>query len=179
MKASIFDQTGKPGKIVELPIQFSEPIRLDLIKRGVLASLSEKRQPYGASPSAGKRGVVYVSKRRHDYKSTYGIGQSRTPRKTMSRSGTHFNWVGGFVPQTVGGRAAHPPKAGKVIIKKINNKEKLKAMRSAISASALVELVKNRGHKTIEAPLLNVCFFCIQKWVRASICCINGNKRLL
>lgn len=154
MKAKVFDQTGASAKDVDLPIQFSEPVRLDLIKRAVLASQSSKRQAYGAMPEAGKRHVVFVSKKRNDYKSTYGIGQSRTPRKITSRSGSHFNWTGDFAPQTVGGREAHPPKASKNWLLKINKKELQKAVRSAISASALLELVKNRGHKAESAPFI-------------------------
>jgi len=154
MKVKVFDQNGQSTKEVELPIQFSEPIRLDLIKRAVLTIQSNKIQPYGVKPEAGKRQVSYVSKRRNDYKSTYGIGQSRTPRKIMSRSGSQFNWTGAFAPQTVGGREAHPPKASKIWALKINKKEMFMALRSAISASALIELVKSRGHHAVIAPVI-------------------------
>ena len=61
-----------------LPKQFDEPVREDLIKRAVLALQSKARQKYGAKPEAGKRPSVRISKRRHDYRGTYGIGQSRT-----------------------------------------------------------------------------------------------------
>ena len=126
-----------------LPAQFNEKIRPDLIKRAVIALRSHKRQPYGASPEAGKRASAYVSKRRRDYKTTYGIGQSRTPRKVMSRRGTRFNWVGAFAPQTVGGRRAHPPKAEKIWFLKINKKEKRKAIRSAMATSMSKDYLKN------------------------------------
>jgi large subunit ribosomal protein L4e len=52
-----------------------------------------------------------------------------------------------FVPQAVKGRKAHPPKVEKVWTLKINKKERIKALFSAISASADSKLVAARGHK--------------------------------
>lgn len=57
-----------------------------------------------------------------------------------------MNWVGAFAPGTVGGRRAHPPKASKVWWKKINEKERIKSIRSAIAATMLKEVVSQRGH---------------------------------
>ncbi len=50
------------------------------------------------------------------------------------------------VPQATGGRAAHPPKVEKILVKEINRKEKRKAFRSAIAASTYTDLVRGRGH---------------------------------
>src|SRR3989338_8607987 len=58
-----------------------------------------------------------------------------------------MNWVGAFGPQTVGGRQAHPPKASKIWFKKINEKERRKAIRSAIAATVSKVMVQERGHK--------------------------------
>jgi len=135
-------ETGKK----DLPKQFSEEIRPDLIKRAVLTIQSCNRQRYGASPRAGKRASAELSRRRHNYRGSYGIGISRVPRKIMSRRGTRLNWVGAVAPGTVGGRRAHPPKAEKIWEKDINKKEMEKALRSAISATIVAEEVKNRGH---------------------------------
>jgi large subunit ribosomal protein L4e len=131
---------------LDLPNQFSESARVEVIKRAVEFEQNEKRQPYGASKDAGKRQSSYLSKRRHDYKSTYGIGQSRTPRKIVSRQGTRMNFVGAFAPQTVGGRRAHPPKAEKIWLQKLNIKEFNLAIRSAISSTVSKALVEKRGH---------------------------------
>jgi len=129
----------------EKKINISE-VNEDIIKRAFLAEQANNRQAYGSSKEAGKRHSVYLSKRRRNYRGTYGIGQSRTPRKVMSRRGERFNYVGAFAPQTVGGRRAHPPKAEKKWEQKINKKEKEKALYSAISASFNKEIVKERGH---------------------------------
>ncbi|MBI4150414.1 50S ribosomal protein L4 [Candidatus Woesearchaeota archaeon] len=131
----------------DLPAQFSELVRHDLVKRAVEVVQSHGRQPYGAKPRAGMRAVVGVSRRRRDYKTSYGIGISRVPRKIMSHQGTRFNWVGAFAPGTVGGRRSHPPKAYAIWDKKINKKERRKAIRSAMAATMVKALVEQRGHR--------------------------------
>lgn len=146
MKTKIMDlnKTEKGSK--ELPVQFNEPVRFDLIQRSVLALQAGQRQAYGVYEEAGKQHTVWLSKRRRDYKAMYGHGISRTPRKIHSRNGTQFNWVGAEVPGTVGGRVAHPPKSSKIWDQKINEKENRKAICSAISATMNSELIKARGH---------------------------------
>lgn len=147
MDIKVVDAQKVEKKKVSLPRQFSEPVRADLIKRAVVALRASRRQRYGAHPEAGKGYSSYLSKRRHAYKSTYGIGQSRTPRKVLNRRGTRFYFVGAFAPQTVGGRRAHPPKSEKEWDKKINTKERRKAIRSALAATMIPEQVISRGHK--------------------------------
>jgi len=138
-------QNEQKGNIT-LPIQFEEEVRPDLIKRAVLAIQANSRQPYGAARQAGLRHSADLSRRRRKYRGSYGIGISRVPRKITSRRGTRMNWIGAIAPGTVGGRRAHPPKAEKIWAQKINKKEKRKAIRSAIAATLLKELVKKRGH---------------------------------
>ncbi len=147
MKVAILGQDNKNTGSVELPIQFHEPVRPDLIQKAVETIQANKRTPYGADPEAGKRHSVKVSKRRRKYRGCYGIGISRVPRKVHSRSGTRMNWTGSFAPGTVGGRRAHAPKPGKDWSKKINKKERRMAIRSAMAASVNKELVIARGHK--------------------------------
>ncbi|MDV0444027.1 50S ribosomal protein L4 [Methanorbis rubei] len=132
MKANVKAINGSALHEIELPVVFSEEFRPDLIKRAVLAYQSEHYQPYGADPYAGMRTSAegWGSKR----------GESKIPRiKNGSR--------GAKVPQTKGGHPAHAPKAEKIILEKINKKEKAKAIRSAIAATVNTELVTIRGHK--------------------------------
>ena len=126
MKLKVRSQTGQSKNEQDMPKQFNEPINPNLIKRAVAVIQSNRRQKYGAAPEAGKRASAYLSKRRNSYRSTYGIGQSRTPRKVMSRRGTRLNYVGAFAPQTVGGRRAHPPKSEKNLTKKMKDVSKIK-----------------------------------------------------
>ncbi len=148
MKVIILDTSNNKVGELKLPHQFEEEIRPDLIHRAVLTMQSHKRQPYAAAQSAGKRASAKLSRRRRKYRGSYGIGISRVPRKIMTRRGTRMNWVGAFAPGTVGGRRAHPPKTEKILWKKINNKEKSKAIRSAIAATMLKDVVAERGHLT-------------------------------
>lgn len=146
MKLDVLDHTnGKVGEI-QLPWQFDEEFRPDIIRRAVLAIQSHRRQAYAASVDAGKRASAKLSRRRRKYRGSYGIGISRVPRKILSRRGTRMNWVGAFAPGTVGGRRAHPPKTSKLWAKKINEKERTKAIRSAIAATMVKEIVVQRGH---------------------------------
>ena len=124
MQLKILDTEGKESGKVDLPKQFSEPVRPGLIKRAVLAIQSHKRQPYGTDPRAGMKSSAELSRRRRKYRGSYGFGISRVPRKILSRRGTRMNWVGAFAPGTVGGREAHPPKASKKWAQKINKKER-------------------------------------------------------
>jgi len=146
MKLKIMNATGTAIGEAELPLQFSEPVREDLIKKAFLAIQNNNRQAYGPYKEAGQRHAVKISKRRRDYKGCYGKGISRVPRKTLSRRGSQFFWVGANAPGTVGGRRAHPPKVEKVWAWKLNTKEKRKAIRSAISSTIIRELVTKRGH---------------------------------
>ncbi|RMF55307.1 50S ribosomal protein L4 [Candidatus Woesearchaeota archaeon] len=147
MRIKVKTLEGAPEKEIELPKQFEEEPRPDLVKKAVQVLQANKRQKYGASPEAGKRHSAELSRRRRKYRGSYGYGISRVPRKIMSRRGTRMNWEGAFAPGTRGGRRAHPPKAEKNWEQKINKKENRKAIRSAISASVITEIVEKRGHK--------------------------------
>ncbi len=147
MKVDVVSLKGEIKGSKVLPPQFSELVRPDLIKRAVQAIQSHKRQAYGADPRAGVKYSADLPRRRRKYKTPYGRGVSRVPRKTLSSRGTQFYWVGAFAPGTVGGRRAHPPKAEKVVWKKINKKERKKAIRSALAATFVKDLVLKRGHR--------------------------------
>ena len=147
MKLKIISKSNSEQGALDLPRQFEEPVREDIIKRAVEAIQANTRQKYGADPRAGKKCSAELSRRRRKYRGSYGFGISRVPRKILSRRGTRFNWVGAFAPGTVGGRRAHPPKAEKIWDKKININERRKAIRSAISATVSKECVESRGHK--------------------------------
>ena len=156
LKMKVLDLQGNKVKEIKTPEQFNEPYHPNLIKRAVLAIRENKRQPYGAYPLAGKRQAVDISRRRKDYKGSYGKGMSRVARKTMWHRGSQFAWEGAFVPGTKGGRKAHPPKAEKNRKVKVNVKENRKAIRSALSASLNETLVKLRNHRFTIFPLIIV-----------------------
>ena len=147
MELSLLSKDGSNKGKMKMPLVFSEKLRKDVIKRAVEVIEANNRQPYGAKADAGMRASAKLSRRRNDYRGSYGHGISRVPRKIMSRRGTRLNWVAAVAPGTVGGRRAHPPKASKRFDQKINAKENRLAIRSAIAATLNKELVLERGHK--------------------------------
>ena len=95
-----------------------------------------------------------IRHRRHVWQTHYGRGMSRIPRKVMSRRGTQFNWEGSGVPFSKGGPRAHPPKIlAHKNTKKINKKELVVAMNSAISATANKKLIAKR-YSTIDKNVI-------------------------
>jgi len=146
MKLTIFSTDKKKAGEREVPHQFQEEYRPDLIKRVVQALQRAARQAYGSDPEAGFRHSVRISKRRKHYKTSYGHGISRIARKIHSHRGTRFNWVAAQNPQAVGGRRTHPPKAERIWEQKVNIKERRKAIRSAMAATLNKETVLKRGH---------------------------------
>lgn len=157
-KTTVRNLDGSEGSDVDLPVQFSERVRPDIIKKSVLAAQANRRQPYGADERAGLKHVTHWKKRSRAYRGIRGRGypSSRTPRKITFRRGMQMSGPGGEAPQAVGGRRAHPPKAEKDWSKDINEKERRKAIRSAITATTDSELVRSRGHRVegVEIPLV-------------------------
>jgi large subunit ribosomal protein L4e len=140
--------------MADLPAQFEERVRPDIIKRAFLSIKSKKRQPYGSDPEAGNKHVTYWKKRNNAYRGQKGRGQSRTPRKIMLRRGSQIFGRGAESPNTKGGRRAHGPKSEKEFDEEINNKERRKAIRSAITATADQELVSEKHAYDGEVPII-------------------------
>jgi len=130
--AKIFNLEGKATGKIELPPIFATPLRPDVIKRAVLAIQSNRLQPQGRDPMAGKRTSA-------ESRGT-GMAMARLPRR---KGGTAR---AAFAPGTVSGRQGHPPLSEKNIVKKIPKKEKRLALLSAIAATASKEVVTSRGH---------------------------------
>ncbi len=135
IKTKVFSVEGKKSKEMELPKVFSQKVRDDVISKVLEAK--KTMQPYGSNPLAGKQHVVNkIVHRRHVWRSGYGRGQSRVPRKILLRRGSQFNWEGAEVPFAKGGRRTHPPKAAsKINSFKINKKEMELALISSLSAT--------------------------------------------
>lgn len=154
MKTEILSIEGKKTKEIELPEFFSYPVREDIISKVLEAK--KTMQPYSPSPVAGKQHSASgkIVHRRHVWKSGYGRGISRIPRKIISRRGSQFNWIGAEVSSTRGGRRAHPPKVVSMInTLKINKKEAKTALISALSATADKKQIASRYKKIEEKDL--------------------------
>lgn len=141
MDINIIDLSGNATKKISSSL-FDETYRPDLIKKAVLAAQANRQQPYGPHMYAGLRTSAEGW--------GPGRGVSRVARiKNGSKSAR--------IPQAVKGRQAHPPKPEKDRTEKINDKERKKAIRSALAATGNLELVTKRGHKfSAQLPLIAV-----------------------
>ena len=157
MKAAVLSVEGNKSGEIELPGVFSEELNRVLIKRAVLASQSSRVQPKGPNKSAGRNyTATYIGSRKkpQQYR-TINVGHARLPRLKNRRH--LLSGQVALVPQAVKGPRAHPPKPEKNNEEKINRQEKRKALRSAIAATSVKELVSARGHivpKRFEFPLV-------------------------
>ena len=146
MKTKILTATGQgKGREIELPSVFSENIRNDISQK--FFEISKEQQPHSPDPLAGKRASAsgIVRHKRHAWKTAYGHGISRVPRKIFWRRGTQFYWIGATISSARGGRAAHPPRVEHFLKeKKMNRKEIEIALKSAIAATASAEMLKKR-----------------------------------
>ena len=154
MKIKILDIEGKKAKEIESPSFFSERIREDIVSKVLEAS--KTMHPYAPSLVAGKQhsasGIIRHARRK--WRTAYGKGISRVPRKIMSGRGTQFNWVGAEIASTRGGRRAHPPKVISMVnTKKINKREMNLALISAINATANGKSMAERYSRIDEKDL--------------------------
>src|SRR6056297_3961612 len=114
METTVRDLDGEADGSIELPAVFETPVRPDLVRKAVLAAQANRKQDYGSDEYAGLRTPA----------ESFGSG----------RGMAHVPREGGKarrVPQAVGGRPAHPPKAEKDRSLTINDKERKLAVRSA------------------------------------------------
>jgi large subunit ribosomal protein L4e len=154
MKASVVGMDGSSKGNIELPKVFETVYKPVLIRRAVLAIQSAKKQPKGADPRAGKKNTaLHVGKGDPPTgMRSKNVGRARLPRLRNRRSLQSGRVAS--VPQAVGGRRAHGPKAWKIIEEKINKKEKKLALASAIAATADKKLVTQRFIFEGELPLI-------------------------
>ncbi len=127
----VYNLNGEKIDEAELPPVFNFPVRKDLVRRAFHSALTAKLQPKGRDPLAGKRRVG----------ESWGINHSvaRVPRLDNGRAV--------FAPMTRGGRLTHPPRVEKVQHEEVNKKERVRAIASALAATAVPEIVRKRGHK--------------------------------
>jgi len=141
MRVPVFNLKNEKIDEVEVPKVFETPVRHDVIKRAVLALQSTRFQPQGRDPMAGKRTTAESMGTGH--------GTARVPRLRQGNRAA-------FGVSIVGGHQAFPPRSEKVIVKRINKKEKRFAIRSGIAATAVKELVEHRRHKVADVKQLPI-----------------------
>jgi len=156
--AKIIKPDGETAGEISIPPVFESSVRLDTIRKAVLAQQSHLFQRQGRNRMAGKRTTA----------EGFGVGRgiSRVPR-----IGGHGPLSGqaAFAPGTRGGRLTFPPLSSTIPEKRINRKERRLALRSAIAATVSRETVTKRGHRfesELEFPL--VVTDDVEKFAKAS-----------
>src|SRR3989344_3576802 len=153
MKAKILNLNGEEIGSIELPMQFKEALNPNLIKRAVLAVRSTKYQPKGVSKEAGKRASAKLSRRRRQYRGSYGHGISRVPRK---------------YPLIIDSKIELLNKTKQVVdlLKKLDLSEELKRL-SVKKIRAGKGKTRGRKYKTKKGPLIVIAKDCsLQKSAR-------------
>lgn len=149
MKAVCLTIRGERDAEIDLPPVFETPYRRDLIHRIYTCMNTHKFQPKGTHPTAG----MDVSADSLDPPT----GHARARVARMNGGGGGRRGEAGEVASVRGGRQAHPPNVAKQIYKRVNKKEKMLALCSAIAASSSRLLVTRRGHivpDTLEFPIV-------------------------
>ncbi len=141
MKATVYSVEGKALKELDLPKIFNAFPREDLVKRAVLSEESRTYQPKGSYVWAGLETSARYRGRKDDFGTVKNRGIPHKPHEVQP---------GGLlgsvkrVPDSVGGRRAHPPKVQKKIVEKMNSKEYSKAFASALASVASRDCVTKR-----------------------------------
>src|SRR5918994_379833 len=143
----ILEMDGSNQNTMDLPTIFKTPYRPEVIQKVYNNLNSYSFQKQGRYPAAGQ--MVSAESR------NTGLGIARLARakgEGFPRAGQAAGVAG-----VRHGRLAHPPVSWKNIYKKVNKKEKLLALCSAIAATTKSELIKRRGHKIkdeIQLPIV-------------------------
>ncbi len=146
MKATVYSIEGKALRQIELPPVFESPQRADLVKRAVLSEESRNYQPKGNYKFAGLETSARYRGRKEDFGTVKNKGIPHLPHEVLP--GGQLGKVK-RVPHAVKGRRAHPPKPQKVIVERINRKEHMKALASALSFSVDKDAVSKRANSDI------------------------------
>ncbi len=143
----ILEMDGSNQNTIALPTIFQTPFRPEVIQKVYNHLNSYSFQKQGRYPAAGQ--MVSAESR------NTGLGIARLARakgEGFPRAGQAAGVAG-----VRHGRLAHPPVSWKNIYKKVNKKEKLLALCSAIAATANADLIRKRGHRlsnNIQLPII-------------------------
>jgi large subunit ribosomal protein L4e len=133
MTINIYGVDGSVKGSMELPAVFSSPLRPEVIRRAVISEESYRLQPQAHSTLAGMQTSAAYFGRVHSFRSGRHMGHAIRPREKL---GGGAQGKVKRIPSATKGRRAHPHMVGKIIVERINRKEYLIALTSAIAATA-------------------------------------------
>ena len=147
--ANVLSLDGKVKRTIELPSAFSKGVRLELIRRAVLAENSFKLQPQGHFRLAGMQTSAAYFGAMGSYRTGRHMGIAIRPREKL---GGGVQGKVKRIPSSTKGRRAHPHKVEKILTEKMNNKEYQLAIASAVSATAVNNA--KQSHMNIHLPIV-------------------------
>ncbi len=152
MNANVLSLQGTQKGSIEVPALFSETVREDLIRRAVIAEQTTKLQPKGHYLLAGMNTTARYYGAMSSYRTGRHMGIAIRPRQKLG--GGQQGQVR-RIPSSVKGKRAHPHKIEKTLIERINKKEYQKAVRSAIAATAVADIVmKKHAIERMQLPII-------------------------
>jgi large subunit ribosomal protein L4e len=128
---------GKQTGTVELPKVFDTPIRTEVVKLVYVNLAKNAMQPHGVSPTAGVKPSAV----------SWGPGRAKARVPRVNGSGSNRNGQGAYANFCRGGHRFAPPTLMRRWFRPVPIKQRRFAIASAIAATAVVSLVKARGHK--------------------------------
>ena len=152
MEANVYSLNGEKAGKRALPGVFSGKFRKDIVRRALLSEQSSKRQPQAHYVMAGLQTTATYVGTYGGYRHLRHMGVSANPRQKLAGGG-----MGDVrrIPSSVKGRRAHPHKLEKRIEERINKKEYIKALESAIAASADEKVISARhAFEKREMPII-------------------------
>jgi len=143
-KVQVLSVDGKPKGEANLGAAFKTAIRKDIVQRVFVSEQAGKRQPYGTDPLAGDRSSAHYHGSRHV---KWTMMNKEMARMKRIHGQGYLNYTARVVPFATKGRRAHPPKVERNWTQKVNKKERILALKSALTASTMKDWVLLRGHK--------------------------------
>lgn len=163
MNAEVYSVEGNKKEEVQLPHVFSSEYRPDLIRRALLSEQSEKFQPQGHAVLAGLQTTATYVGTYSGYRRGRHMGIAIRPRQKLGGGA-----MGDVrrIPSSVKGKRAHPHMIEKRLVERINKREYLKAISSAIAGCTKTEII--RKNHPVEKPFPVVVEDSMEKVSKAS-----------
>lgn len=139
MQANVYQTDGKVEKKITLPGIFAKRYNEGVVRRALLSEQSTRYQPQGHYLLAGLQTTATYVGRYSTYRTLRHVGQAIRPRQKLAKGA-----MGDVrrIPSSVKGRRAHPHKIEKNILERINRKEYVLALESAVAGTANTDMVK-------------------------------------
>ncbi len=151
MKVQVLSISGDLGEEIDVRGVFGSEVRRDLILRAVRSDMSKQYQPKAPLKVAGLQTSAEYIGNKDIYRTMKNRGAAKLPHEKLPKG--RYGRVR-MLPFAVTGRRAHPPKVEEVLEEKMNRKEYMKALLSAVAATAVKDVVKARTGTEYNVPYI-------------------------